>query len=159
MNGLKALIQLLIYMLNIPKENNVFTETTSCSDKKKKIQSSLSQMQDHIGHYFHQTMTEILCVSQEFLTIRKFLSSGREMGLEWPAACGNIYKSTQQSLMAWKQMDIPLQQWKETFQFGCVCLWNKCLQRKTPFGLLEHCQTTYVFTEESSTASHCKLPL
>lgn len=61
MNGLKALIQLLIYMLNIPKENNVFTETTSCSDKKKKkIQSSLSQMQ---GHYFHQTMTVILCVS------------------------------------------------------------------------------------------------
>lgn len=58
--------------------------------------------------------------------------------------------------MAWKQMDISLQQWKETLQFGCVCLWNKCWQQKPPFGLLEHGQTNYVFTEESSTASHCK---
>lgn len=58
--------------------------------------------------------------------------------------------------MAWKQMDISLQQWKETFQFGCICLRNTCLQRKPPFGLLEHSQTKYVFTEESSTAPHCK---
>lgn len=58
--------------------------------------------------------------------------------------------------MTRKQMDIPLQQWKETFQFGFVCLWNKCLQRKPLFGLLPRAQTKYVFTEESSTASHCK---
>ena len=78
------------------------------------------------------------------------------MGLEWPAACGNIYKSIQHSLMDWKQMVISLQQWKETFQFRCVCLWNKCLQQKPPFGLLEPGQTKYVFTEESSTAPPCK---
>lgn len=58
--------------------------------------------------------------------------------------------------MAWKQMEISVQQWNETFQFGCVCCETKCLQQKPPFGLLEHSQTKYVFTEESSTASYFK---
>lgn len=53
--------------------------------------------------------------------------------------------------MAWKQMDIGPQQWKETFRFICVCLWNKCLPQKLPFGLLEQHQTQNLFTEESST--------
>lgn len=46
-------------MLNIPKENKVFVGTTSYPYKEK-IHSSLSQMQDHIGHLFHQAVTELL---------------------------------------------------------------------------------------------------
>lgn len=64
-------------------------------------------------------------VSQKFLTIRKFLSSGKE----WPAACGNIYKSIQHSLMAWKQMVISATMKKNTQN---ISIWM-CLLVKQMF--------------------------
>lgn len=113
-------------------------------------------MQDHFDDHFYQTTTELLGQS---LGSSWWLGNSWAVGERWAWSSQQYVETFTKAFsipMAWKQMGISLQQWKETFQFGCVCLWNKCLQRKPPFGLLEYGQTKYVFTEESSTTPHCK---
>lgn len=53
-------------------------------------------MENRFDDHSHEAMTELLDKSLRNLgSLGNFLSSGKEMGLEWPAACGNIYKSIQ----------------------------------------------------------------